>query len=108
MPITVKEIAEFVKGELVGDGRVEITGVSGLLEAGCGEITFIDNPRFKDDAKKTKASCIITSFDVENIDKPVIKCKNPTLAVTKIIESLFPHKINHPRGISKSAFVGKD
>ncbi len=108
MPVTVKEIAEFIKGELVGDGRLEITGVSGLEEAGCGEITFIDNPKFKDEAKKTKASCIIASFDVEGIDKPVIKCKNPSLAVTKIIETLFPHKINHPRGISKSASIGKN
>ena len=108
MPVTVKEIAEFVKGELLGDGRVEIIGVAALQDAEKGYITFIDNPKKKDDARKTRASCIITSFDMEGVAKPVIKCKNPSLAVTNIIESLFPPKINRPRGISKSAFIGKE
>lgn len=107
MAVTVKEIAELVKGELIGDGCLEITGVSGIEDARKGEITFIENPKFKDNALKTKASCIITSFDAGALDKPIIKCKNPSLAVTKIIESLFPRRVNHPRGIAGSAFIGK-
>ncbi|MBU4376545.1 MAG: UDP-3-O-(3-hydroxymyristoyl)glucosamine N-acyltransferase [Candidatus Omnitrophica bacterium] len=108
MAITVKEIAELIKGELVGDGSLEITGVSGVEDAAKGEITFIESPKFKDRVLKTNASCIIASFDLEGVDKPVIKCKNPSLAVTKIIESHFPQKINHPRGIAKSAVIGKN
>ena len=108
MAITVKEIAELVKGELIGDGAREIKGVSGIEEAEKGEITFIDNPKFKDLIRSTKASCIITSFDVDDTDKPIIKCKNPSLAITKIVEAVFPYKINHPGGIDKSASLGKN
>ncbi len=108
MAVTVKYIAELVQGELVGDGASEIKGVSGIEEAEKGEITFIDNPKFKDLARSTKASCIITSFDVDGTDKPIIKCKNPSLAITKIVEEVFPYKINHPAGVDKSASLGKN
>ena len=53
MGYTVKDIAEFVKGELKGDGAVEIKGVSGIDDAKAGDITFIDNPKFKDKIKNT-------------------------------------------------------
>lgn len=108
MAITVKDIAELIKGELVGKGDFEIRGVSGIEDAEKGEITFVDNPKLKEHVRMTKASCIITSFDVDGIDKPIIKCKNPSLAVTKIIDTLFPHKINHPKNIAKSASLGKN
>jgi UDP-3-O-[3-hydroxymyristoyl] glucosamine N-acyltransferase len=108
MAVTVKEIADLIKGEVIGEGRTEITGVAGIEDAEKGEITFADNPKLKEQIRMTKASCIITSFDVEGFDKPVIKCKNPSLAVTKIIETTFPHKISHPHGIAKSASIAKD
>jgi UDP-3-O-[3-hydroxymyristoyl] glucosamine N-acyltransferase len=106
--VTVKEIAELIKGELIGDGSPQIKGVSGIEDAEGGEITFIESPKFKEQVRTTKASCIITSFDVEGIDKPIIKCKNPSLAITKIIDSIFPYKIDHPKGIAKSASFGKN
>jgi UDP-3-O-[3-hydroxymyristoyl] glucosamine N-acyltransferase len=108
MAYTVKDIAEFISGELKGDGAIEIKGVSSIDDAGEGEITFVDNPRFKERVSKTKASCVVTSFDIVGANKPIIKCKNPSLALTKIIEKMFPYKINHPKGIDESALIGKD
>lgn len=108
MAYTVKEIAEFIGGELKGNGAIEIKGVSSIEDAKEGEIAFIDNPRFKEKIKDTGASCVITSFDIEAAAKPVIKCKNPSLAVTKIIEKIFPYEIDHPKGIDESAKIGKD
>jgi UDP-3-O-[3-hydroxymyristoyl] glucosamine N-acyltransferase len=107
MKCTVKDIAHFVGGELKGDGSIEIIGVSGINEAKAGEVTFIDSPRLKDSAARTKASCIITSFDIEGTDKPIIRCKNPLLSVIKIINKMFPYKADHPKGIDKSASIGK-
>jgi len=108
MAYTIKEIAEFIDGELEGDGSIEIKGVSSADDAKKGEIIFIESPKFKERINKTEASCVITSFDVENANKPIIKCKNPSLALTKIIDKMFPYKINHPLGIAASALIGKD
>lgn len=108
MAYTVKEIARLIDGELKGDGNVEIKGVSSTDDAKEGEITFIDNPRFKEKVNETEASCVITSFDVEKADKPIIKCKNPSLALTKIISRMFPSETNHPKGISPNASIGEN
>ncbi|MBN1872257.1 MAG: UDP-3-O-(3-hydroxymyristoyl)glucosamine N-acyltransferase [Candidatus Omnitrophica bacterium] len=108
MRYTVKDIALFIGGELIGDGDIEIRGVSGADEAKGGDITFIENPRFKEKALETNASCVITSFEVENANKPIIKCKNPSLALTKIIAEMFPYTQEHPKGIDSKAAIGKN
>lgn len=108
MAYTIRDIAEFINGELKGEGAIKIKGVSGIDDAKEGEITFIDSPKFKEKVNETKASCIITSFNVEGTNKPIIKCKNPSLALTKIIEKMFPCGIEHPKGIERSASIGKN
>ncbi|MGZ3525756.1 MAG: LpxD N-terminal domain-containing protein, partial [Thermodesulfobacteriota bacterium] len=42
----LKELAGWVEGIVVGDGEVEISGVSSIEEARAGEITFIANPKY--------------------------------------------------------------
>ena len=108
MAYTLKEIAEFINGELKGEGTIKIKGVSSVHDAKEGEITFIDSPKFKERINETEASCVITSFEVEDANKPIIKCKNPSLALTRIIEKMFPYQISHPKGIHPSASIGKD
>ena len=108
MKCTVKDIAHFIGGELKGDGSIEITGISGINEARTGELTFIDSPKLKNSANRTNASCIITSFDIDGWDKPIIKCKNPLLSVIKIMNKMFPCKTERPKGIAKTASIGKN
>ena len=108
MAYTIKDIAEFIKGELIGEETIEIKGVSNIEDAREGEITFVDNPRFKEKIYTTQASCIITSFDAKDVKCPIIKCKNPSLAITKIIEKMFPLDIQHPKGVGKNALIGKN
>ncbi|MDP2938459.1 MAG: LpxD N-terminal domain-containing protein, partial [Candidatus Omnitrophota bacterium] len=43
---TLEEIAELIDGEVVGNGSIVITGVSGIKEAGDGDITFVANPKY--------------------------------------------------------------
>jgi len=105
---TVKEIAEFIDGELRGDGAIEIKGVSSVSDAKEGDIVFIDSPKFKDGIQRTEASCIVSSFYIDGIDKPVIKCKNPSLAMVRITRKMFPHTIEHPEGIAPNAVIGRD
>ena len=108
MAYTLKDIAEFIEGELMGEETVEINGVSDIEDAKKGEIAFVDNPKFKEKIYTTQASCIITSFDIKDVKKPIIKCKNPSLAITKIIEKMFPLDMQHPKGVDKSALIGKN
>ncbi len=108
MPKTLKEIAEFINGEVIGDEKIVITGVAGIKEASCGDITFLANPKYQTYLDKTAASAIITSRDVESCSKPIIRTDNPSLAFTKVVSFIFPQEIKHFKGINPSAILGKN
>lgn len=108
MQKTLKEIAHLIDGEVIGDDAVLITGVSGIQEARPGDLTFLANPRYLPLLNKTAASAIVTSREIESATKPIIRTDNPSLAFAKIVSSLMPLHIKHPRGIHPSAVMGKD
>ena len=55
------EIADKLGCGLEGDREVEIDGVAGIEEAGPGQITFLNNPRYAARALETKAAAILVS-----------------------------------------------
>ncbi len=105
---TLKEIARIIGGEVVGNGDIVITGVSGIKEAEEGDITFLANPKYAPLLEKTRASAVITSRDVTACGKPIIRTDNPSLAFTKIVSFVLPVEIRHPGGIHPSAVIAKD
>lgn len=105
---TLKEIARLVDGELIGDGRIEITGVCGIEDAGVGDITFVSNPKYLSRINSTKASAVIVSQDMRPQKKSVIQTKNPSLAFAKIVSLLAPEDTKHPKGIHPQAVIGEN
>lgn len=115
MSKTLKEIAAFINGELLGDGAVSVNGINGIQEAESGELAFITNSDEGALIDSTKASCVIVPKDVKGpFNKPLIKVENPSVAFSKIIEYVSPDSIPHPKGIhetaviSESAILGKN
>lgn len=108
MQRTVKEIAEFVKGEVVGDGNAVVRGVSGIEEASAGDLTFLANPKYRNCLDKTSAAAIITSRDIDKASVPIIRTDNPSLAFVKAVSFIVPVDIVHPKGIHPSAVLGKN
>lgn len=108
MTKTLAEIAKFIDGELVGDPKTIITGISGIKEAKEGDITFVANSKYIHLINQTHASAIITSKDVAvAIDKPIIWTENPSLAFSRVVSLIFPVEIKHPKGISPQAILSK-
>ena len=108
MKLTLKEVSEFIKGELIGDGDIVITGISGIKEAKKGDITFLANPKYSHLMETTKASAVITSYDVVNSYKPIVRVENPSLAFTKIVNLFAPNEVKHPSGIHPTAIISQD
>ena len=108
MEKTVAEIAKILDGEAVGDGSITIRGVSGIKEAREGEIAFVANPRYLSLINETGASAIITSKDVKEAPKPIIRTENPSLAFAKVISLFTPDKVKRPQGIHPTALIGKN
>lgn len=105
---TLKEIAELIDGQVIGNDSIVITGVSGIKEAREGDITFVANPKYFSLIEKTRASAIITSRDITTAPKPIICTENPSLAFAKIVSLIAPNEVKHPKGIHPTAILGKN
>lgn len=108
MQKTLKEIAQLIDGEVIGNGETLITGASGIKEASEGDITFLANSKYISLMDKTRASAIITSADAQTTAKPVILTQNPSLAFVKIISLFTPDDAGHPSGIDYTVVMGKN
>lgn len=109
MPTKVRDIAKFLKGELVGDGDTVIRGINGIKEAREGDLSFILSSKCEELVASTRASCVIVPKNVDKaFARTVIKVENPSIAFSRIIEFLMPERIPHPKGIHESAVISKN
>jgi UDP-3-O-[3-hydroxymyristoyl] glucosamine N-acyltransferase len=108
------EIAKYLKGELVGDPAIEITGPAKIESAKSGEITFLTNPKYAKYLETTKASAVLVGDAQEVVQVPYIKLKNPYYAFLKLLELFYPSQkpaftgIHQSATISESAKLGKN
>lgn len=105
---TADEIAEMIKGRIVGGQGKEISGVASLLDASENDISFLSNKKYSGQMATTKATTIIIGADSEkNLPegKTFIVCANPNTAITKVAMLFAPEPIKHPDGIHPSAVV---
>ncbi|MBN1164923.1 MAG: UDP-3-O-(3-hydroxymyristoyl)glucosamine N-acyltransferase [Candidatus Krumholzibacteriota bacterium] len=101
----VKELAQVVEGEVVGDSSIVIRGVAGIKEAREGEITFLANPKYESYLETTKASAVIANGN-GNIRGSVIKVQNPYLAFLKVVRLFDQGPMEkYPRGIHPTAVI---
>ncbi|MDP8213026.1 MAG: UDP-3-O-(3-hydroxymyristoyl)glucosamine N-acyltransferase [Candidatus Zapsychrus exili] len=107
MKKTLAELASIVGGKVVGDEKLVITGLNGINEAKEGDITFVSNSKYIPFIKKTKASAIITSEDIDVEGKSILRTDNPSLAFSKIL-SFFTKDTCEIKGIHKTAVIEED
>jgi UDP-3-O-[3-hydroxymyristoyl] glucosamine N-acyltransferase len=109
----LSEIARFIDGNLVGDD-IEITGISGIIEAKKGDITFLHSKKYLDFANKTEASAIITSEEFNINNKNLIIVDDPYLAFARLLHKFSPDTplkrtgISERTEISETADIGKN
>ena len=108
-----REIAEFVGGELRGDGDVDIVSVSDLSTAGPAQIAFIEK---LDVDLTTDASCVFVppGFDPLSFpNKNLVIVTSPKLAFARVAGILHPLKyraaeIHSTAVVSETATLGDD
>ena len=90
---SIKEISEFLKGDLVGDTTHEITGPEQIEKADINHITFIGSKKFVRLWEKSGACAAIIdeSLEVEpGENRALIKVKNADLAMARLLEVFDP------------------
>ncbi len=105
---TLAEIAKVVKGEVVGDKAIVITGLSGLEEAQEGDLTFVISSKYFSLAQKTKASAILAPRSLKIPGKSIIYTDNPSFAFGEVASMITDDETHRIKGIHSSALISKN
>jgi UDP-3-O-[3-hydroxymyristoyl] glucosamine N-acyltransferase len=88
---TIAELAEKIGARFSGEGETKIKTINSLESAGTGEIAFVADAKFFEQAAKSLASCLIAPEAAEiEFSGALIFAKNPKLAFAKIAGLLHP------------------
>lgn len=104
MEVTLRHIAELTGGTIVGNDQVLIKGINSLHVAEEGEISFLADPRFKDQIKATKASAVIVKELTSLYQRPQLIVPDPYLAYARVATIFAPPVPRFP-GISEKAVI---
>ncbi len=114
MALKLKELAELIGGEVVGDGETLIERVAPIESAGPGEITFVSNEKYVGFMRTTQAAALIVSPRFRAVPKNLIVMLNPYLGFARAVGALMHRKLPrlpgvHPTAIvAPSAQIGRD
>jgi UDP-3-O-[3-hydroxymyristoyl] glucosamine N-acyltransferase len=106
MTRSVKEIADFVQARLVGDGTVQLTGISSIGSASAGDLVFVEDEKKFTAAIASRASAVIVpdSASTQANSKPLLLHAQPRLAFARAAQLLCARP-NRTAGIHPSAIV---
>ena len=102
---TLSELGEIIGAEVVGDGSVTVSGVATLEDAQSGQLSFLANAKYEPQLEGTKASAIIVAANHKPGRLPLLKAKDPYLALQKAVVALHGYR-RHPHvGVHAKAHV---
>ena len=105
---TVVQLAEIVGGTVRGDGNVQITGVSDVVEATPEVATWITSTKFVGALEKSRAGAVLVPTDFGPTPMPAILCERVDRSVAKLLGAFSPPIPQPPPGIHPSAVVDEN
>lgn len=117
MKITANQVAERVKGTIIGNGDVILTGVASAAKAQEGDLTFAETAPFFQTANSSQAAAILVSDDYGSSSKTLIRVSCTRIAMARILPlfapaedlepGIHPHATVHPTAtVDPTAQVG--
>jgi UDP-3-O-[3-hydroxymyristoyl] glucosamine N-acyltransferase len=116
MKFTAKIIADFTKGEVIGNPDEVVSDISRIEEGKKGTLAFLANPKYEKYLYTTEASIVLINRDFQlngNINATLIRVDNAYDAFTSLLElytKMIPEKkgIEQPSYIDPSAKIGEN
>jgi UDP-3-O-[3-hydroxymyristoyl] glucosamine N-acyltransferase len=106
MPQTLQSLAEFTATRLIGDGDLVITSVASIGQAQAGDLVFVQDEKFLEQALASSASAVIAGeFAASSAGcKPLLIAAHPRLAFARAGALLHPPK-TYACGVHPTAVV---
>jgi UDP-3-O-[3-hydroxymyristoyl] glucosamine N-acyltransferase len=90
MPLTAAQIAAQINGEILGDGRTELSGFAPADKAKPGDLTFAENHTYFTRAEQSAASAIIVDTVFGPTSKTLIRVPSARIAFAQVLGLFFP------------------
>ena len=100
----LQEIASRLECRLEGDGEIEIGRITGIEDAGPGDLTFFANPKYAAELRSTRAAAVILGERAEAAPCAMLRTRDPYLAFAKAV-ALFADRRRPAPGVHPLAFV---
>ncbi|MDR3308586.1 MAG: UDP-3-O-(3-hydroxymyristoyl)glucosamine N-acyltransferase [Tannerella sp.] len=107
MEFTAQQIADFLKGSIVGDPLTQVNDFSRIEDGRPGTLTFLANPKYEHFIYETNASIVLVNNDFTPTDKikaTLIKVPNAYSSLATLM-SLVEQAKQRQTGVDSTAFV---
>jgi UDP-3-O-[3-hydroxymyristoyl] glucosamine N-acyltransferase len=115
MALSLRTVAESVRGQVVGDDAVNLSGVASIAQATSADLVFVEDEKSLRAALASRAAAVIVGeFARGNTtSKPLLICAHPRLAFARAARLLCPAPDRKPGThssavVDASARLGKD
>jgi len=103
----LQAIADRLGCKLVGDGSIDIHRITGLEEAGPGDLTFLSNPKYQSRLRSTRASAIIISDSAPALEVATLRTADPYLTFAQAIDLFYARPEPAP-GVHATAVIAQN
>jgi UDP-3-O-[3-hydroxymyristoyl] glucosamine N-acyltransferase len=104
--VPLSDIAAAVGGRQVG-AETSIRGVSSLDEADAGDLAYVEDDRFIEAARSSRASAFLVGQEIAGLGRAQVVVSEPQLASVRVVERFFTSP-RRPRGIAAEVVRGAD
>jgi UDP-3-O-[3-hydroxymyristoyl] glucosamine N-acyltransferase len=107
MKFTAKTVANFLKGEIVGNPDVEVWDIAKIEEAKPGNLAFLANPKYNKFLYETKASIILVNKNLPiegEVKATLIKVDDAYQAFASLLE-MYQQSKPVKEGIEKDSYI---
>jgi UDP-3-O-[3-hydroxymyristoyl] glucosamine N-acyltransferase len=102
---TVDELSAHVRGQVAGDGSVIIRRLAALDTAKENEVSFVEDMKLLEEARRSNASCLVVPEAFPDLDgKSLIRVAKPKLTFALLAELLHP-PARRERSVHPTAIV---
>jgi UDP-3-O-[3-hydroxymyristoyl] glucosamine N-acyltransferase len=104
MKRTALALAQFLPAELLGDSKIQLTGVAAPEDAGSEDLIYVDSPKHLDRAQASAAKCVLLRERSELTGKTLLVVSNPKLAFAKAAAWLL-EPVSIAAGVHSTALI---
>ena len=104
---SIREIADHVAGEVIGDDSTLIDGLEQIEQARSGQLTFIGSNKYLKYWEKSAASAALVSegLELDPGTRTLIRVASADLALAQVLELFAPPPPAHSAGVHPTAVV---